>query len=70
MLQPLVSIIIAARKPTRVRHETVEAVEAQTLADLELIIIQDGSPDTLELTAALAGYRKVPNCFRQHSAAV
>jgi hypothetical protein len=59
MVQPLFSIVIPARKPARFSHQTGGAVEARY-----------GSPDTLELIAALAGYRKVPNRFRQHPAAV
>lgn len=59
MVQPLFSIVMPARKPARFSQQTGEAVEAE-----------HRSPDTLELTAALAGYRKVPNRFRQQAAAV
>jgi len=50
---PLVSVIVPAFKAASYIAETVLAVLAQTFKDFELIVVNDGSPDTAELEAAL-----------------
>jgi glycosyltransferase involved in cell wall biosynthesis len=67
MPNPLVSVIIPAYNAAAFITETVGSVLAQTFEGFELIVINDGSPDTAELDEALAGfgdsvvYRKQPN---------
>ena len=53
---PLVSVIVPAYKAAPFIAETVRTVLAQTFTDFELIVVNDGSPDTAELEAALAPY--------------
>lgn len=53
---PVVSVIIPAYKVAPFIGDTVRSVLAQTFRDYELIIINDGSPDTVELEAELAPY--------------
>jgi len=52
----LVSVIIPAYKAARFIKETVDSVFAQTYPSRELIIVNDGSPDTPELESVLAPY--------------
>ena len=42
---PLISVVMAAKNYARFLPEAVESVRAQTLADWELVIIDDGSTD-------------------------
>ena len=51
------SIIIPAYKVAPFINETLESVFCQDLDDFEVIVVNDGSPDTPELEAALAPYR-------------
>ncbi len=53
---PLVSVIIPAYKVAPFICETLESVFAQDLNDFEVIVINDGSPDTPELEVALKPY--------------
>lgn len=57
MPPPSVSVIIPAYNTAPYIVETLESVFAQTFTDFEVIVINDGSPDTLELIAALAPYQ-------------
>lgn len=50
---PLVSVIIPAFKVAQFIDETLKSVFAQTFRDFEVIVINDGSPDTDELEAQL-----------------
>ncbi|MGC2639232.1 MAG: glycosyltransferase family 2 protein [Acidobacteriaceae bacterium] len=43
--QPLVSVVIPTYKRTQQTIDAVESVFAQTAADLEVIVVDDGSPD-------------------------
>jgi serine O-acetyltransferase len=54
---PLVSVIIPAYKAAAYIHETLESVFCQTYHNFELILINDGSPDTEEFERAIAPYR-------------
>src|SRR6476646_4790015 len=53
---PLVSVIVPAYEAATYIAETVHAVLAQSFKDFELIVVNDGSPDTAELEAALAPF--------------
>jgi len=54
---PAISVVIPAYGVAGYIRETVDTVLAQTFPDWELIVVNDGSPDTRELEAALASYR-------------
>ena len=54
--QPLVSVIIPAYKVARFITATLDSVLSQTFSDYEIIVINDGSPDTEELEQELAPY--------------
>jgi glycosyltransferase involved in cell wall biosynthesis len=53
---PLVSIVIPAYNVAPYIGETLASVFAQTFGDYEVLVINDGSPDTAELERALAPY--------------
>jgi len=53
---PRVSIIIPAYRASRDIAVALDSVFAQTAADFEVIVVNDGSPDTAELEAALEPY--------------
>ena len=54
---PLVSIIIPAYNIAPFISETLTTVFAQTFNDFEVVIVNDGSPDTEEFELALQPYR-------------
>ena len=54
---PLVSIIIPAYNIAPYIGETLTSVFAQTFGDYEVILINDGSPDTADLERALESFR-------------
>jgi len=53
---PLVSVIVPAYDVTEFIGEALDSVLAQTFHDYEIIVINDGSPDTEALERALAPY--------------
>ncbi len=53
---PVVSVIIPAYNVAPFIGDTLRSVLAQTFSDFEVIIINDGSPDTVELEAVLEPY--------------
>jgi glycosyltransferase involved in cell wall biosynthesis len=53
---PKVSVIIPAYNTAPFIAETLDSVFGQTLRDFEVIVINDGSPDTADLEAALQPY--------------
>src|SRR3954451_475135 len=53
---PVVSVIIPAYKAVPFIRETLESVFAQTFERFEVIVVNDGSPDTIELEAVLAPF--------------
>lgn len=65
---PKVSVIIPAYKIASYVAETIESVLAQTYKNYEIILINDGSPDTVELENTLESffdeiiYAKQENC--------
>ena len=54
---PLVSVIIPAYNVAQFITEAVTSVLAQSFVGYEIIVINDGSPDTEELEAALENFR-------------
>src|SRR6266496_783117 len=52
----LVSVVIPAYRCAEYIAEGIESVLTQSLSDLEIIVVNDGSPDTADLEAALLPY--------------
>jgi glycosyltransferase involved in cell wall biosynthesis len=55
---PLVSVVIPAYNVARFIRETLDSVFAQTIANYEVIVVNDGSPDTEEFERAIEPYRE------------
>ena len=53
---PAVSVVVAAYNAAAFIGDTLASVFAQTFEDFELVLVNDGSPDTAELESALAPY--------------
>lgn len=53
---PLVSVIVPAYDVAKFIGETLNSAFAQSFNDYEVIVVNDGSPDTLELERTLAPY--------------
>jgi glycosyltransferase involved in cell wall biosynthesis len=53
---PLVSVIIPAYQASADIGEALDSVFGQTFTDFEVIVVNDGSPDTQDLNAAIAPY--------------
>ncbi len=53
---PLVSVVIPAYMASRDVPDALVSIFRQSLTDFEVIVVNDGSPDTLELERALAPY--------------
>jgi len=64
---PSVSVIIPAYKIAPFIGETLDSVFAQTFTDYEVIVVNDGSPDTTEFERALAPYLERVRYFRQEN---
>lgn len=55
---PLISVVIPVYNGARTIQETIESVQKQTLSDLEIIVVDDGSQDsTLAVLRAIADPR-------------
>ncbi len=54
--QPLVSVIIPAYRAAERIRETLDSVFAQTYTNLEVVLVNDGSPDTEALEQAIRSY--------------
>lgn len=65
---PLVSVIIPAYQIAPFVAETLDSVFAQSVTDFEVIVVNDGSPDTEELERALAPYQERICYIRQENA--
>lgn len=55
---PTVSVIIPAYNTAEYIAEALDSVFAQTFTDFEVVVINDGSPDTEQLERALEPYRE------------
>ena len=55
---PLVSVVIPAYQAARWIAEALDLVLAQTFHDYEIIVVNDGSPDTVDLERVLQRYRE------------
>ncbi|HKR60875.1 MAG TPA: glycosyltransferase family A protein, partial [Pyrinomonadaceae bacterium] len=64
---PNVSVIIPAYKASKSIGETFHSVFEQTFTDYEVIIVNDGSPDTEELERVLEVYRSKINYLKQEN---
>src|SRR5215472_1922307 len=53
-----VSVIIPCYKTAKFVAQTLQSVFAQTYQDFEVVLVNDGSPDTPELEKAIAPWRK------------
>lgn len=56
-MAPLVSVVIPAYRAAQSIAATLDSVLAQTFKDYEIIVVNDGSPDSEELEKALEPYR-------------
>jgi glycosyltransferase involved in cell wall biosynthesis len=62
-----VSIIIPAYNAAQFIGETLQSVFAQTFTDYEVLLINDGSPDTEALVLAIAPFRDRINYIKQEN---
>jgi len=62
---PRVSVVIPAYNVAPYISETLATVFAQTFSDFEVIIVNDGSPDTEEFELALMPYRERVRYLKQ-----
>src|SRR6266545_3017970 len=63
--RPVVSVIIPAYMVAPFIRETLDSVLAQTFSDYEVIVINDGSPDTEELERQIEAYAHLIICIKQ-----
>jgi glycosyltransferase involved in cell wall biosynthesis len=64
-IAPAVSVVIPAYRASGDIAAALESVFAQTFDSFEVLVVNDGSPDTRELEAALAPYRARIRYFTQ-----
>src|SRR5437868_6893832 len=55
---PLVSVIIPAYRASRYISSALESVFSQTWNHFEIVLVNDGSPDTIALESALHPFRQ------------
>ncbi|MGA7567462.1 MAG: glycosyltransferase [Terriglobales bacterium] len=65
--QSLVSVIIPAYRAAGRIRETLDSVVGQTYPNIEVILVNDGSPDTEELEAAIRSYGEKLIYIRQNN---
>src|SRR4051794_21327340 len=66
-MNPRVSVIVPCYNTADVVAETIDSVLAQTYRDYEVIVVNDGSPDSGELNPILARYGDRLRCFRKEN---
>ena len=64
---PLISVVIPAYNVAPYIGETLDGVFAQTFTDFEVIIVNDGSPDTEEFERAIQPYQERISYFQQEN---
>ena len=64
---PRISIVIPAYNVAKYIGETLESVFAQTCEDYEVILVNDGSPDTDDFERAIRPYRARLNYLKQEN---
>jgi glycosyltransferase involved in cell wall biosynthesis len=64
---PLISVVIPAYNAAAYIGPTLDSVFAQTFTDYEVIVVNDGSPDTPAMESALAPYRGKIRYIRQEN---
>jgi hypothetical protein len=64
---PLVSVVIPAYRAAQSIPATLDSVLAQTFSDYEIIVVNDGSPDTVQLEKVLEPYRARIAYYRQEN---
>jgi len=64
---PSVSVIIPAYNAAAFISETLDSVYAQTFADFEVIVVNDGSPDTEDLECELKRYSEKLRYIKQEN---
>lgn len=69
-MEPAVGIIIPAYCVTRYIATALDSVFAQTFRDFEVIVVNDGCPDSVNLERALTPYRSRIRYMRQENAGV
>jgi GT2 family glycosyltransferase len=67
---PAVSVVIPAYNVAEYIGEALDSVFAQTYRDFEVIVVNDGSPDTVELERVLEPYRDLIVYIRQENRGV
>jgi len=65
--EPLVSVIIPAYNAAKSIARTLDSVLGQTMTDYEILVVNDGSPDTPDLEAGLAGYAERVTYIKQEN---
>ncbi len=66
-LAPTISVVMPAYKVAPYIGETLASVCAQSFADYEVIVVNDGSPDTAELERVLAPFRSRISYLKQEN---
>jgi GT2 family glycosyltransferase len=67
---PVVSVVIPAYNVAEYIGQALDSILAQTFTDLEVIVVNDGSPDTVELERVLEPYRNRLVYIRQENRGV
>ncbi|HEY3580949.1 MAG TPA: glycosyltransferase family 2 protein [Pyrinomonadaceae bacterium] len=67
LTSPRVSVIIPAYNAAEFINETLDSVFAQTFSDFEVIVVNDGSPDTEDLERALKRYPEKLRYIKQEN---
>ena len=65
--QPMVSVVIPAYNSSQFIAAAVESIRRQTFSDYEIIVVNDGSPDTPDLETALQPFSSKLHYFRQEN---
>ena len=63
----MISVIIPAYNAAKSIARTLDSVLSQTLTDFEILVVNDGSPDTAALEAALSNYRERVTYIKQEN---